>query len=241
MEVLQVLAKEGLYSVSMTRTGVDPFRVVKLPAATKAYITHYDQAVNVVNIDSLQQAMDAAQPSAVIFCASASKQGGSAFQVDGDGVGNAALVAKKLGARLIVVSAMAVDRPESKSYQVTNTLGGNLNGIMDAKRQGEQKVRSTLNDYVIVRPGVLMGGKSTQGGVAAVQVNQGDTIGGGLSRDELAGVVVGALQSGTKGATVEVYRKSTATKLQPEFSVPSGLESSSDTYKGLFASVTADN
>ena len=141
-----------------------------------------------------------------------------------------------------MVSALAVDRPDSKSFQITNTLGGNLKGIMDAKLQGEQKVRQTLNDtkdYVIVRPGVLMNGKTT-GGVAGIEVNQGDTIGGGLSRDELAGIVVGALTSGKKGATVEAYRKSTATKLQPEFSIPSGREVTASSYEGLFTPVGVD-
>ena len=244
MEVVRALANEGLYTVSMTRTGIDPYRVVKLPEATKAYITHYPEKVNVVAQQSVEDAIAATHASAIIFCASASKQGGTAFEVDDQGVGNAAMVAKKLGARLVVISALAVDRPDSKSFQITNTLGGNLNGIMDAKLQGEEKVRKILSgtkDYVIVRPGVLLNGKSTLGlGVNGVEVNQGDTVGGGLSRDELAGVVVGALKSGIKGTTVEVYRRSTATKLQPEFVVPSGREKTANSYPALFAGLELD-
>lgn len=210
----------------------------------KTNLNHFPDPVNVVDAVGLQQSLKAAGASAIVFCASASKQGGTAFQVDDEGVGNAAIAAKALGARLIVVSALAVDRPDSKSFQMTNTLGGTFNGIMDAKRQGEQRVRDTLSksgkDYVIVRPGPLMSGK-TYTGIAGLQLNQGDTIGGGISRDELAGVVVGALLSGTKGATVEVYRTLTATALQKEFPLPSGKESKpSDTYTGLFDSVRAD-
>ena len=118
-----------------------------------------------------------------------------------------------------------------------------MNGIMDAKRNGEDKVRTIMSkskDYVIVRPGPLMSGKSLKG-PSGIQLNQGDTIGGGLSRDELAGVVVGALTSGKKGVTVEAYRSSTAQALQPDFSLPSGRESPvSSTYEGLFETVQSD-
>jgi uncharacterized protein YbjT (DUF2867 family) len=244
MEVARALAKQGIYAMTMTRTGKDPFHVIKLPPEVKMYLNHFPNPVTVVDSVGLQHSLKAAGASAIIFCASASPQGGTAFQVDDEGVGNAALAAKALGARLIVVSALAVDRPDSKSFKMTNTLGGTFNGIMDAKRQGEQQVRDTLSksgkDYVIIRPGPLMSGK-TYTGIAGLQLNQGDTIGGGISRDELAGVVVGALLSGTKGATVEVYRTLTATALQKEFPIPSGNESKpSDTYIGLFEAVRAD-
>lgn len=239
MEVAQALAKEGLYSVTMTRSGKDPFQIIKLKPEIKSYIQHFPNTVNVVDRESLKASLDQAHASGIIFCASASPKGGNAFEVDDKGVGNAAEAALDLNARLILVSALAVDRPNSKSYQVTNTLGGNLNGIMDAKLAGENKVREILNkkkDYVIIRPGVLMNGGSRQGPLG-LALNQGDTIGGGMSRDELAGVVVGGLLSGKRGVTVEVYRRSTATALQPTFDLPSGKESYSSSYIGLFDSV----
>jgi hypothetical protein len=239
MEVAKALAKEGVYTVTMTRTARDPD--VKLDPQAKSYIQHYPDPVNVVDAGSLKAVLESVHPSAIIFCASSSRLGGSVFDVDDTGVGNAALAAKALDARLIVISALAVDRPNSESFKITNTLGGRLNGIMDAKRAGEEKVRRTLSqnkDYVIVRPGVLMSGKSI--GPQDIEVNQGDTIGGGLSRAALAEVTVGALVSGKRGATVEVYRKATATALQPDFKLPSGSESTSDTYKGLFGSVKSD-
>jgi uncharacterized protein YbjT (DUF2867 family) len=241
-EVAQALAKEGLYAVTMTRTGKDPYQKAKLPEDVKAHLAHYPDPVNVVDSDGLQEALIKIKASAIIFCASASTSGGSAFEVDDEGVGNAALAAKKLNARLVVVSALAVDRPDSKGFKMTNTIGGNFNGIMDAKRNGEEKVRATLagsKDYVIVRPGPLLSTKS-QKGPSGIQINQGDTIGGGISRDELAGVVVGALVSGKRGATVEVYRTYSATPLQPNFSIPSGREATAETYKGLFDGVQSD-
>jgi hypothetical protein len=76
-------------------------------------------------------------------------------------VGNTARVAKEANVRFILVSALAVDRPASKSFRITNMLGGYADSIMDAKPRGEEKVRATLKDYVIVWPGVLMGGGAT--------------------------------------------------------------------------------
>jgi nucleoside-diphosphate-sugar epimerase len=242
MEVARALAKQGIYAVTMTRTGRDPYQVIKLAPEIKQYIQHYPEPVNVVDGDALKASLSKIHASAIVFCASSSKQGGTVFQVDDQGVGNAAAAAKELDVRLVVVSALAVDRPDSKSFQITNTLGGNLNGIMDAKRQGEESVRKILEkskNYVIVRPGVLLSGKSPNG-PSGIQLNQGDTIGGGLSRDELAGAVVGALVSKKRGATVEVYRTSTATALQPEFKQPNGRELTANTYAGLFDSVQAD-
>ena len=242
MEVAKTLAKEGLYTVTMTRTGRDPFRSVKLSPEVQAFIEHYPDAVSVVRKESLREAVTRVQASAIIFCATASKQGGTAFEVDDQGVGNAAEVARDLNARFILLSALAVDRPHSRSYQNTNALGGHLDGIMDAKLQGENKVRSILSknkDYIIIRPGVLMKGK-TKNGPLDLEVNQDDKVGGGLSRDELAGAVVGALVSGKRGVTVEVYRRSTAMPLQSSFTIPSGREAQSNTYVGLFDSTQPD-
>jgi hypothetical protein len=243
IEVAQALAKEGLYCVTMSRSGRDPFKNIKLKPEVQSFITHYEPGVNVLDKEGMELALKDVGASGIIYCASASRQGGTAFQVDDDGVGNAAQAASDLKARFILVSALAIDRPNSKSYQITNTLGGNYQGIMDAKLQGEEKVRSILSrtkDYVIVRPGVLLNGVSRNGAID-MEVNQGDMIGGGLTRDELAGVTVGALTSGKKGVTVEVYRRSTATALQPNFTIPSGYEKSSTTYEGLFENVEPDS
>ena len=242
MEVARALGMSGIYTSTLTRTGRDPFQVVKLKDNVKSFIEHYNKPVDVVSETSLEDALNTLQASAIIYCASASKQGGTAFEVDGDGVARAAKIAKDLGARFILISALALDRPDSQSYKITNSIGGNYDKIMDAKRQGEDSVRSLLSgtkDSVIIRSGVLLSGK-TINGPSDLEVNQGDTIGGGLSRDELAGLAVGALKSGRKGVTVEVYRTKTHTKLQPEFSLPSGNERYSDTYEGLFTDLKAD-
>lgn len=237
-EVAAALAKEGIYGVTMTRTGKAPL----LPGYAKDFISHFPESVDVIDADGLAKAVQSIHASAIVFCASASSQGGTAFQVDDAGAQNAAMAAKSLDARYVLVSALGVDRPASKGFQMTNSLGGNYDKIMDAKRQGEDKVRSILaksKNYIIVRPGPLLGAKG-KNGAADIEVNQGDTIGGGISRDELAGVVVGALLTDKKGATVEVYRTKTRQKIQPEFDLFSGNEYTSDSYVGLFGNVKVD-
>jgi dTDP-4-dehydrorhamnose reductase len=240
MEVVYALIQADLMPVSMTRSGMNPFeRNRKLSDEIKAKIVLYPGSVDVVSEASLREAFTAVKPSAIVFCASSSPSGGLPSQVDNLGVANTARLAKELGARLVVISALAVDRPDSQSFQITNTLGGRLNGIMDAKLEGENSVRRTLKDYVIVRPGVLMNEISRRG-AADLEINQGDLIGGGLSRDELAAVAVAALQSGKQGVTVEAYRTNTRQKLQKEFDEFSGREQHGDTYADLFQSVLAD-
>lgn len=237
-EVAAALAKEGLYGITITRSGKLPL----LPGYAKEFVDHYEAPVNVRDTDGLSSALKAAKASAIVYCASASSQGGNSFQVDDIGVANAATAAKALDARFVLISALGVDRPDSKGFQMTNSLGGNFDKIMDAKRQGEDKVREILaknKNYMIIRPGPLLGAKSRNGAVD-IELNQRDFIGGGISRDELAGVVVGALQSDKKGATVEVYRSKTRQKIQPEFDLFSGNEATADTYVGLFNNVKSD-
>lgn len=242
MAVAEYLTGESgqMYAVTMTRSGKDPFRIIKLPSTNKDRLRHYDDIVDVTVKDSLHTAFQEIKPSVVVYAASASKQGGNSFDVDDRGVKNVAIECKNIGAKLILISALALDRPESKSFQITNTLGGYLDKIMEAKLNGEENARSIMgSEYIIIRPGVLLSGKS-KNGANDIELNQGDTIGGGLSRDELSGIVVGAIQNGKYGITVEVYRKVTATKLQPEFSIPSGNELYASSFEGLFKNTIKD-
>ena len=235
-EVAKALAGEGMYGISMTRSGKE----VQLPKPAKEYVQCYPDPVDVRDTDSTLKAMQNSHASAIVYTASASSKGGTAFEVDDQGVANAARVAESLGIRFVLVSALGIDRPDSKGYQMTNTLGGNYNGIMDAKRQGEERGRKEMSkskNYIIIRPGPLISVKS-KNGAADIELNQGDYIGGGISRDELAGVVIGALKSDKKGVTVEAYRKATRQKIQPQFEDRAGFVS--DTYTGLFDNVKPD-
>lgn len=247
----------NMHAVTLSRSGKDPFRVIKLPQSTKENLQHRSEPFDVRDSqESISASLKALSPSVVVFAASASRQGGNVFEVDDVGVEKVATACNEIGAMFVLISALAVDRPDSKSYQITNTLGGNYQGIMDAKYNGEEKTKRISNNYVIVRPGVLLNGKTTTGPVG-LELNQGDTIGGGLSRDELAGIVVGAIQSrgsstkkkkaGTGGITVEAYRKSTAQKLEKKYAMPSGNELTIDaaaattaSYRELFANAKTD-
>lgn len=250
----------NMHAVTLSRSGKDPFRIIKLPEATQQNLKHRDQPFDVrESQEQISASIKELSPSVVVYAASASRQGGNVFDVDDAGVEKVATACKEVGAMFVLISALALDKPDSKSYQMTNTLGGNYQGIMDAKYNGEVKTKrilsSSKSNYVIVRPGVLMNGKTTTGPVG-LELNQGDTIGGGLSRDELAGIVVGAIQSqsrakGGGGITVEAYRKKTAQTLEKKYSIPSGNEltidagaaavaSSSSLYSQLFANAKTD-
>jgi hypothetical protein len=245
----------NMHAITLSRSGRDPFGIVKLPLATKDHLMHREEGFDVrESQETISASLKALSPSVVVYAASASRQGGTTSEVDDAGVEKVAKACKEIGAIFVLISALAVDRPDSKSFQMTNTLGGNYQGIMDAKYNGEVKTRTVFSsgggsgktaDYVIVRPGVLLNGKTTTGPVG-LELNQGDTIGGGLSRDELAGVVVGAIQSRAlalatnksrgQGITVEAYRKSTAQKLERRYTVPSGNELTVDASKAMASS-----
>jgi NAD(P)-dependent dehydrogenase (short-subunit alcohol dehydrogenase family) len=237
--VAETLAKAGINAVTLTRSGKDPYQVIKLAESVKANLSHYDSPVDVRDVAALAKAVADVKATTIVFAASASRQGGNSFEVDAQGVANAAQVAKDAKAKLIIISSIAVDRPDSKSFQMTNSLGSYVDKIMDAKLLGEQKAIEIMGkggNYVIIRPGVLMSVKSR--GATDIELNQGDMVGGGIGRDELAGVVLGAIQSDkARGVTVEAYRKVTRTKLQPDFATTSGNELTAETYEGLFADV----
>ena len=254
MAVSEQLAASGLSTVVSTRSARDPFAKIKLPPDVRDRLQFYAEgSVDVRSIDSITQALKTTNAGAVVYAASASKSGGNASEVDGTGPANVAQAIVNAGGdiRLVLISALALDRPDSKSYQITNTMGGFIDRIMDEKLRGEEAVRKIMSrgngggkgpgNYVIIRPGPLLSGKS-KNGAFDLEINQGDTVGGGLSRDELAGIVVGALQAGemARGTTVECYRSRTATALQPEFALPSGRELRGATYAGLFDGVQKD-
>jgi len=269
MAVAEAIANPNygnMNAVTLTRSGNDPFRIIKLPDQIKQNLIHYSEPFDVRSTQELvSKTIKELSPSVIVYAASASRQGGGSVDVDDIGVEKIATACAEVGAMFILISALAVDRPKSQSYQMTNTSGGKSNGIMDDKYNGEPKTKQILSksknsSYTIIRPGVLMQGKSPTG-PNGLELNQGDTIGGGISRDELAGLVVGAIQNsssssnknkkkGGTGTTVEAYRKVTATKLQPEFNIPSGNElrtsidgsssSSFDLYQTLFANAKID-
>ena len=152
----------------------------------------------------------------MIFAASASAKGNNAVDVDYQGVINAAQVCiQKNIPRLVIVSSGAVTRPNSAVYKLLNFVG---NGIMEAKINGEDKVRELyareeiMNKglgYTIVRPGGLTNEAAT--GPSFLEVNQGDDKSGRLSRADVAGICIGCLDVASSfDTTFECYLKDTA-------------------------------
>lgn len=202
---------------------------------------------DVTKIDTLESAISGA--TTVVFAASASRNGGSAQQVDYAGVENVAKECVRLKIpRLVVVSSGAITRPDSLGFKITNLFGN----IMNYKLQGENALRNAYkaaNDkslnYVIVRPGGLTDGDPE--GPTKIELNQGDTISGEINRSDVAECVVAAAVSKTLpgSVTFEVYQNNRRGPLQAEFPQRSGFERDGAVLGGdydvLFKGLKVDN
>lgn len=169
--------------------------------------------------------MDAIKGSrAVIFAASASKAGGTPAAVDNLGLVNVAkaCIDQKIP-HLVIVSSGAVTKPESPVYKFLNLFGN----IMEEKIRGEDRVRnmyqkefsqgitvSGTTTYTILRPGGLT--EESVRGVQALELNQGDTKSGRISRADVASLCVEVTKypAITGGTTFECYDADTGKPLQ---------------------------
>jgi uncharacterized protein YbjT (DUF2867 family) len=153
---------------------------------------------------------------AVIFAASSSKAGGTPSQVDNDGlvaVAKACIAAKV--PHLVIVSSGSVTKPESPVYKFLNIFGK----IMDEKIKGEDAVRDLYRTaegctYTVIRPGGLT--EDPPRGVAALELNQGDTKSGRISRADVASLCIESVfyLKSTAGTTFECYDADTGKPLQ---------------------------
>ena len=154
---------------------------------------------------------------AVIFAASASKEGGTAAQVDNLGlvtVAEACLAAKV--PHLVIVSSGAVTQPNSPVYKFLNLFGN----IMEEKIKGEDTVRSLYKSdtsssvYTIIRPGGLT--EEPGLGVSSLELNQGDTKSGRIARADVAALCVESILNpkGSGDTTFECYNSDTGKPLQ---------------------------
>ena len=153
---------------------------------------------------------------AVIFAASSSKAGGTPSQVDNDGlvaVAKACLAAKV--PHLVIVSSGSVTKPESPVYKFLNIFGK----IMDEKIKGEDAVRDLYRTaegctYTVIRPGGLT--EDPPRGVAALELNQGDTKSGRISRADVASLCIESVfyPKSTAGTTFECYDADTGKSLE---------------------------
>lgn len=191
---------------------------------------------DVTKLDSLDAAVSDA--SVVIFAASASSKGGSAKEVDFKGVENVAneCIRYKIP-RLVVISSGAITRPDSLGYKFTNIFGS----IMDYKLKGEQALRAAYSNsgddslsYIIIRPGGLQEGKGV--GPKGVELNQGDTISGEVTREDVADCTAHAAISTSipKRVTFEIYSAGKGSPLESRFPAKSGFERLGNSYDEMF-------
>ena len=185
---------------------------------------------------------------AVIYAASASKQGGDAKAIDNAGVVSAARAC--LGAnvgRYIVISSTATTRPKSLGYVFTDVFGG----IMGEKRLGEIGVEELYSShgetpsssYTIVRPGGLEEPKKNEVlGPAELEISQGDTLAGIVSRSDLAEVCVelaSSTQPNLANTAVELYYTNSAQPCEGKFKsqLKNGVRLHGSTYAELFQQI----
>jgi len=194
---------------------------------------------------------------AVIFAASASKQGGTPSEVDNIGLKNVATacIANKIP-HLVIVSSGGVSKPDSPVYKFLNIFGG----IMEEKIKGEDTVRAmyaSLPDkgltYTIIRPGGLT--EDPGRGVSEIELNQGDLKSGRISRYDVAKLCVEAplYPDLTGSTTFECYDADTGKGLG-SVGISNILKQKSDaselvtrkerrgqSYKALFSGLEKDN
>ena len=192
---------------------------------------------------------------AVIFAASASKQGGTPSAIDNAGLVNVAKACIEANVpHLVVVSSGAVTKPASPVYQFLNLFGK----IMEEKIKGEDAVRKLYAEnnsnltYTIIRPGGLT--LDPARGAGAIELNQGDTKSGRLARADVAALCVESLAfpEVTGGTTFECYDADTgaplatvglsniAKKKTDGDVFISGFERRGDTYKDIFTGLKKD-
>jgi NAD(P)H-binding len=172
---------------------------------------------------------------AVIFAASASKQGGTSNEVDNVGLVNVAKACLMANIpHLVIVSSGGVSKPESLTYQFLNRVAG---GIMEEKIKGEDTVRTLYHEhqvqaattaaaetnttttptppltYTVIRPGGLT--EEPARGVSALALNQGDTLSGRISRYDVASLCIAATlyPQYTSATTFECYDADTGKSL----------------------------
>ena len=170
---------------------------------------------DVTNLSTIESAVEGSR--AVIFAASASKQGGTAAAVDNEGLANVAkaCIAAKVPS-LVIVSSGAVTKPDSPVYKFLNIFGK----IMEEKIKGEDTVRVLYKEtggndctYTIIRPGGLT--EEEGKGVANLELNQGDTKSGRIARADVASLCIESTlyPKLAGGTTFECYDADTAKPL----------------------------
>ena len=183
----------------------------------------------------------------VIYAASASKNGGNAKEIDNIAVVNAANACLRANVdRYVVLSSTATTRPKSLGYIFTNVMGG----IMDEKRVGELgvlEVYSSSNSptcsYTMIRPGGLEEPKKNEVlGPKSLEISQGDTLTGIVSRADLAEVAVELAISNApnlRNTAIELYYGDSVQPCERRFKsqLKDGIRLHGSTYEELLSGI----
>jgi len=234
----KILASQNLYVKAITRSART---VLDEPSEYVSYA-----AGDVTDISSITNVLKDA--SGVIFAASASKKGGDAAHVDYFGVANTAKACiTNQVPKLAVISSLAVTRPQSIGFKITNIFGR----IMDYKVAGEIALRGIyattspkISSYVIIRPGGLQDGPSE--GPSSLAISQGDICSGEISREDVSRTTIAALLSPkVENASLEVFDKKGYAKSVKDKDMPAGFDDSklfhtSSSFDGLFDGIYSD-
>jgi uncharacterized protein YbjT (DUF2867 family) len=114
---VQIASKQKISVNAVTRNGTLSSEFLK-PSAVKVL------QGDVRDVNSLLPAFKGVD--AVIFAASASKEGGKAAEIDNQGLVNCGIACKQMNVkRIVVVSSGAVSKPYSPVYLFLNLFGGN--------------------------------------------------------------------------------------------------------------------
>ena len=198
--------------------GIDVVATSRGGIYTGAYASKSPKSAvcDVTNPDTIQSALKGSR--AVIFAASASKAGGTAAAVDNVGLVNVAkaCIENKIPS-LVIVSSGSVTKPDSPVYRFLNLFGN----IMEEKIKGEDAVRElykgidiSRSTYTVIRPGGLT--EEDLKGASFLELNQGDSKSGRISRADVAALCVEAaiFPNLAGGTTFECYDADTAKPLQ---------------------------
>jgi uncharacterized protein YbjT (DUF2867 family) len=133
----------------------------------------------------------------VVICVESSEQPGpnGPEAVHFHGVENV-IAAVPPAAHIVLVSQIYITRPEAFEQ---------VRDVILARRRGEETLRASGRPYTIVRPSWL---SDEPGGEQGIRFEQGDTGEGGITRADVAAVVVAALgSSSARGKTFEIYNE----------------------------------
>lgn len=214
--------KRGLPVRALTRTGV--WQVP--PGEEASYETSPLLSVSACDVKdpvALEKGVKGCQ--AVIYAASSSKNGGNAKEIDNEGVAAAGDACLKASVgRYVILSSTAVTRPKSLGYIFTNAY----QNIMGEKRKGEEQVMkeflelsSSASSYTIIRPGGLEEPKLNKVlGPSTLEISQGDTLAGIISRADLAEVAAELAVSkapNLRNTALELYYTNSAQACEGRF------------------------